>query len=133
MATLEYNVDLKAIKEVYPTAENSERVLNIVMDMIKEQYSRIRTNRMKEEATENASLRYLGFNLNPEPVNVYPEYDDAVVGAYAVTQGTSYNEVVTMDAKITLTVNDQNAVKVLLGIDVIGTFYITPANRLTAY
>lgn len=133
MAILEYNVDLKAIKDIYPTVENSARVLDIVMDLIKQQYTRLRTNRMKEESTENATLRYLGFNLDPEPVNVYPEYDTAVTGGYEVTQGASYNEVVTMDAKITLTVTDPNAVKLLFGIDVVGTFYITPANRLTAY
>lgn len=133
MATLEYNVDLKAIKENYPDATNSERALNKVMSVIEHTYSVIRTNLMKAEAAENARLRYLGHDLNPAPVNVYPEYADAVVGSYTVTEGKTYNDVVTVDAKLTFEVSDDNAVKIFDGIKVVGTFYVIPANRLTAY
>ncbi len=133
MATLEYNVDLKAIKEMYPDATNSERVLNIVMDVLEQGYTRIRNRLMKEEEVNHATMRYRGYNENPDPVNEYPTYEDAVVGTYSVAQGSTYNDVVTMIATVSLTVTDPQAVKILNMIDLVSTFYINPTNRLTGY
>lgn len=133
MATLRYEVDLKAVKEMYPTVESTKPIMDLVLELLREQYTNLKAVRSKAEATERATNIYRGFNLNPPPVTDYPDYDTAVVASYVTAQGTTYNEVATVDSVLTLEVSDPNAVKLLQCLDVVGTFRIPPSNRVTAY
>lgn len=133
MATLSYEVDLKAVKEMYPTVESTKPIMDLVLELLREQYTNLKAVRSKAEETERATNIYRGFNTNPPPVTEYPDYDDAVVASYVTAQGTTYNEVATVDSVLTLEVSDPNAVKLLQCLDVVGTFRIPPSNRVTAY
>ena len=133
MATLRYEVDLKAVKDMYPTVESTKPIMDQVIELIREQYTDLKATRTKMEETERATNIYRGFKLNPPPVTEYPDYDDAVVATYVTAQGTTYNEVTTVDSVLTLEVSDPNAVKLLQCLDVVGTFRIPPSNRVTAY
>ena len=133
MTTLEYAIDMKAIRENYPDETNTARVLNNLLSVVEQSYERVRASLMKTQQRENAQNRYLGYNTNPPPIVEYPSYKDSVLASHTTSMGVTYNDVVTVDSVVTLEVSNDLAVKILNSIDIIGTFYVIPANRLTGY
>lgn len=130
---VKYGVDLKAIREVYPDEENSKLVLDNLLLTVEGVYESMRSQVLLGRS--NDSLNLAKHNLPTDTVETAEigSYSDVVSASYEVTQGMTYNDVVTVDALVTFTTDDAEAVKLLNKIDIAGTYYIEPTFRVTGY
>lgn len=133
--TKEYKIDLKAIAPLYPDAENSKVALEQIIAHIRTTYENMRNSLMTQGVYEASMNKLNGIppRESAHPFVEYPSFDDAVTTGYAVAMGTTYNEVVTVNATITMTSESADAVKLLNNVVVIGTFDINPSYRITGY
>lgn len=139
-ATFKYGINLKALlTEMYPDATNTKDVLDEVMRKCEVHFNTTRDCLKRANEYERLAAP---FHKRPVPdAYVDPgDFADICTIEAPVTMGTTYNEVVTVDAVLTITTSaslseeeTKSAVNILKYLHVEGTFYIEPTFRVTAY
>lgn len=139
-ATFTFGINLKALLgEMYPDATNTKEVLGNVMHQCEQHFNTIRDSLKRANSYERNAAPFFGRPV-PDAYVDPGDFKDACTISAPVTMGTTYNDVVTCDATLTIQTSGslsesqtQSAVNILKQLHVAGTFYIEPTYRVTGY